>query len=69
MKLSSLCNPPGIPKKLPLVIHTEGNCLYEEPCIRYLSLHIGQVMPQAKRCLSIAKQKISFAQLLFNFGV
>ena len=48
MKLSSLCNPPGIPKKLPVVIHTEGNCLYEEPCVRYLSLHIGQVMTKPR---------------------
>ena len=30
-------------KVLPTIVHTEGNCLYEEPCIYYLSLQVGEV--------------------------
>ena len=29
--LSSLCYPPGVPKRVPLVLHAGGHSLYEEP--------------------------------------
>ena len=41
--MSTLCVPRGLVKILPVVIHTEGNCLYEEPCIYYFSLQVGEV--------------------------
>ena len=42
-KLSSLVRPFGHAKTLPLVVHTSGNTVYEEPCLAYLHLHITQV--------------------------
>ena len=42
-QLSSLVNPPGLNKSLPLVVHTGSYTLYEEPCIAYLNLHVAKV--------------------------
>eukprot|EP00891_Asterochloris_glomerata_P006512 jgi/Astpho2/6512/fgenesh1_pg.00099_%23_1_t len=41
-QLSSLVNPPGLNKSLPLVVHTGSYTLYEEPCIAYLNLHVAK---------------------------
>ena len=43
VQLSSLVNPPGLNKSLPLVVHTGRYTLYEEPCIAYLNLHVAKV--------------------------
>ena len=42
-KLSTAVRPFGQPKTMPLVVHTGGNTLYEEPCLAYLHLHITKV--------------------------
>ncbi|DBA67073.1 TPA: hypothetical protein ACH3X2_001401 [Trebouxia sp. C0005] len=42
-KLSTAVRPFGQPKTMPLVVHTGGNTLYEEPCLAYLHLHVTQV--------------------------
>ncbi len=41
--LSTLCVPPGVGKRLPLIVHSGGNTLYEEPCLEYLNLHVAEV--------------------------
>lgn len=46
-KLSTLVRPFGLAKTLPLVVHTSGNTVYEEPCLAYLHLHI------TKACCSV----------------
>ena len=47
--LTTLATPPGVAKSLPLVVHTEGNTMYEEPCVYYLSLRITQVHALARQ--------------------
>ena len=47
--LTTLVTPPGVAKSLPLVVHTEGNTMYEEPCVYYLSLRITQVHALARQ--------------------
>jgi hypothetical protein len=42
-KLSTAVRPFGQPKTMPLVVHTGGNTLYEEPCLAYLHLHVTKV--------------------------
>ena len=42
-QLSTLVRPFGLPKTMPLVVHTSGNTVYEEPCLAYLHLHITKV--------------------------
>ncbi|DBB06469.1 TPA: Tricalbin-2 [Trebouxia sp. C0004] len=42
-KLSTAVRPFGQPKTMPLVVHTGGNTLYEEPCLAYLRLHVTKV--------------------------
>lgn len=41
--MSTLCAPRGKLKVLPVVVHSGHNCLYEEPCVYYLSLQVGEV--------------------------
>lgn len=43
--LSTLCVPPGVGKRLPLVVHSGGNILFEEPCLAYLNLFVSEVEP------------------------
>ena len=45
--LSTLVRPFGQAKTLPLVVHTSGNTLYEEPCLAYIHLHITKVLLQS----------------------
>ena len=42
-QLSTAVRPFAQPKTMPLVVHTGGNTLYEEPCLAYLHLHITKV--------------------------
>eukprot|EP00884_Botryococcus_braunii_P007164 jgi/Botrbrau1/16449/Bobra.0142s0045.1 len=41
--LSTLCVPPGVGKRLPLVVHSGGNTLFEEPCLQYLNLFLSEI--------------------------
>lgn len=45
--LSTLVRPFGQSKVMPLVVHSSGNTVYEEPCVAYLHLNISKVTTAA----------------------
>ena len=43
-QLSTLVRPLGQGKTIPLVVHTAGNTVYEEPCLAVIHMHVTKVM-------------------------
>lgn len=66
-KLSTLVRPFGFTKTIPLVVHSSGNAVYEEPCMAYLHIKISKVclITSTKLCcitsgdLSVARRTLA----------
>ncbi|KAK9815177.1 hypothetical protein WJX73_009840 [Symbiochloris irregularis] len=54
--LSTMCSPEGVPKKIPAIVSSEGNTLFEEPCICYLPLMLSQVQCSGESAAMMAEQ-------------
>ena len=47
-RLSTLVRPFGFTKTIPLVVHSSGNAVYEEPCMAYVHIKISKVSSLAE---------------------
>lgn len=47
-RLSTLVRPFGFTKTIPLVVHSSGNAVYEEPCMAYVHVKISKVSSLAE---------------------
>lgn len=52
-QLSTLVRPFGQTKTLPLVVHTAGFTVYEEPCLAIIHMHVTKVCKHSYPCTQL----------------